>query len=443
MQKKLIFCLFCSAAIFSLSCSDDGGKYKEGARCNANSFGYNGSLCENDDTLVRCANNVIAKYDCDAGCKVEKNSAVCALPDKTACGSVTEKGACRNGDLVKCVDGALATEKCGSGTECQTADGVSQCVPTEELCGDITSNGQCEDNGKTLVYCKSGLIVRETCNPKCLTPDGVFYQCFEKCSAELEALGEAGKCEDNGFTYCSNQYGTISKSCGRDEKCAQDDDGNYRCVSTAAGCGDITSNGVCANDKTLKYCDNGMLKTETCSVRCVSFPDTNNGTFAQCYEPCGNVTADGACSDDKKFLLTCDANNGLISSVCQNGASCAVANGKASCGNASSQQQQTTPVLDCSTNAGKMGLCQETTLYYCNADGSIGTEQCTHQKGCATASDGFAQCYADCGAVTADKCSDKADSIITCDKNIGLSEKVCDEGTSCKAKDGKIGCFEG
>lgn len=444
MSKKLILCIFCSLACITMACSDDkdNDSYKEGAACTENRVGGIGGLCDGN-TSVKCINGHIRITPCSDGCEMRNGEAVCSMPNTKGCGSIDDKGTCRNGNVVKCVDGQLKEDLCGTGQECQRQDDVAQCVQVDELCGEITADGKCENNDKTLVYCKSGLIQRVDCHPKCMTLDGVFHQCFEKCTPEFEKLGEVGKCDGNGYAYCNNQYGMIRLSCGRGEVCGEDANGNNRCLATSSKCGNISASGVCEGD-TLKYCNAGTIKTEECTEGCITVQDGAK-SMAQCRKPCGAVDDKGVCASGDRVVNLCDSNLGLIEKPCNNGQKCAVVGGKAQCvRNESSTDSDVT--LNCNTNEGRKGKCVGNVNYYCSTDGKTERITCTHSRGCAVDVDGLAQCYTDCNGIAVEqgKCSDDGKSLIICDKDVGLLEFYCPDqkpNSTCKQGPGGFQCM--
>lgn len=388
MSKKFVLCLFCSLSCVIMACSDDDKSDK--------------STCSEDGSDNYC--------DSDTGA------------------------------LMICADGEFKQNNCGAGKRCELRNGRAQCVDVSNSptsCGNITENGSCESDGRTLVYCANGVLQREVCDVKCVAADGVFHQCYEKCSPDLEELGNTGMCGQNNasYTYCDSQAGTVTVYCGSGEVCGKDENGFNRCISPSKGCGGITSAGVCEG-KTLKFCNNDKIETQYCTERCVVIDEGSHVSFAQCYAPCGNVTHTGVCSEDGRNTKVCDPDYGLVVKKCAEDEECALVDGKPVC-----KTKIDVPALDCSTNEGKNGKCVNgNVLAYCTANGKVETQKCAHAKGCGVSLEGFASCYEDCGNVSGSMCSSDGKFLLNCDPNIGLTKFSCDADKACSTEDGVAAC---
>lgn len=341
MNRKWLLGAFCACALFSVSCGDGDG-YSNGDYCKSSALPHNGTDCDGT-VLVRCVNDRIETSDCgQLGCEVKSSgAAACKMPDASACGSVTERGLCRNDQLLVCVNNRLQTTNCPRGTVCgEKGDGTFACVDTLTPCGDITPAGKCEDS-KTVVYCENGILKRETCEVGCIEPEEGYFQCLVPCSKSLAALGEVGRCfeDKTGFEVCDSQYGALSQNCSRDTVCGENDKGVMACMSSSSEpkpdpkpdqpsteCGSITDRGVCDGNQ-LKYCDNGKIIMESCSDGCVKVHVNTPDELAQCKMPCGDVTEKGKCLDERT-VHRCDKDYGLIAETCNEGLACQAASGE-------------------------------------------------------------------------------------------------------------------
>jgi hypothetical protein len=78
----------------------------------------------------------------------------------------------------------------------------------------------------------------------------------------------------------------------------------------AGDCGNVTSDGLCVDGKTLVWCDDGQVKEFTCpgGEVCVSHEAFGDGfgCIATQYTACGDVPEEGRCSTDGQRLTWCD-----------------------------------------------------------------------------------------------------------------------------------------
>jgi len=240
------------------------------------------------------------------------------------CGNITSEGCC-DGELLKYCDGGklssidcTASPKCGwdsssSGYDCSTAGGadpsskfVKNCnvltdAPVPDMgpdimpttCGNVTAEGCCD--GETVWYCDQGTLTYINCalgNPKCgWDSSNTWYDC-----------GTSGGADPSG---------TNPKSCGGffGDAGPPPTDGQTAPDGPVVGpCGSITYEGCC-DGQTLKYCDNGALKT----LDCTGSPSCgwqSGGNFYDCgtdgkADPsgtyplaCGGTSTDGSTKAD-------------------------------------------------------------------------------------------------------------------------------------------------
>jgi hypothetical protein len=89
-------------------------------------------------------------------------------------------------------------------------------------------------------------------------------------------------------------------------------------------CGDITSDGLCRDSKTLVFCDDGTLETLTCPAGEVCTTDDRFGGAAGCIATmmagCGDVPEVGTCAGPET-LVFCD-NRAIVERRCPIGTRC-------------------------------------------------------------------------------------------------------------------------
>lgn len=221
------------------------------------------------DEIAYCGedNRVVVKK-CSTGCMFDDADYATCIVD---CGNVGEDGTCSDNVLKFCYsDGknkTLIVEECLNGETCGLVNSLKgsyyDCVekstpstptdPPSSKCGDVPKNGKCSEDGNSALYCVDDNIIPLSCE--------------NGCSVK------------NGIAGCK--------------------------------CGNITSDGIC-KEKELIYCmDNNQLTSAICENGCVA----PAGSYADCFKPCGTVPRDGICVDDKT-LKFCDDNYGLIERKC-------------------------------------------------------------------------------------------------------------------------------
>lgn len=256
----------------------------------------------------KCEGNTAKYCDEDTGEYTEKRCS----DDKPFCGKFTY----HNDTYYGCVEEAP----------------LGQCKGTDGKTYDVF--GKCD--GNTAKYCndETGAYTEEDCSknrekPVCGTfthENDTYYGCVEKSSepplGDGQCKGTDGKtynvfgvCEKNVAKYCDNgQY--KEDDCSKMSEtpvCGEfvNQDGKfYGCIASAepAGCGDVTDDGICAGNRTLQYCNQGKLVTETCDYICAITYDNDDlqtSPYANCYDRCGTIGESGKCFDDNKNLKFC------------------------------------------------------------------------------------------------------------------------------------------
>lgn len=153
---------------------------------------------------------------------------------------------------------------CNGDWSCYPAGGS---VEPPQGCGDIDYTGCC--NGDTLQWCEQGVLKTINCgqNPKCGW-DGAkgFYNCATNGQADpsgqypLQCGGGATCQPDCAGKKCGNDgCGGLCGMCAPGQSCV-----NYQCAAPATECDGITYQGCC-DGQTLKWCEQGQLKTGSCT----------------------------------------------------------------------------------------------------------------------------------------------------------------------------------
>jgi agmatine deiminase len=205
-----------------------------------------------------------AKMEADPGDLCGPQALSCTtLP---TCGNITAAGCCQGSTLKYCDGGKLvsmdctANPQCGwnatqswydcgtagtadpSGTYVMNCDAVTDAAPIDP-CGGVTYEGCCD--GEVLYYCENNQLVTIDCTqgPSCgWQPSGPYYDCGTDGSADPS--------------------GQFPKACVWGDGGPPKTDAKV--TDSGPGCGGIAYEGCC-DGETLKYCDNGVLKTIDCS----------------------------------------------------------------------------------------------------------------------------------------------------------------------------------
>ncbi len=163
----------------------------------------------------------------------------------SACGDLTDVGACEGTTLKYCAGDEIVTEVCAEAKQTcafdQAANGGKgwfACVePTTGVaCGTVTEKGMCD--GAKLSVCKAAALVTETCGGE--TP---------ACLYDPKANGGKG-------AYACSKAVTCAPACEASQKCQLDG---------TCGCDGLDVKGLCDGD-TLRYCLAKKIVTKDCKA---------------------------------------------------------------------------------------------------------------------------------------------------------------------------------
>ena len=431
--KATLVALSVLVALSAFGCSDDEDSNERviGARCTPVSFRYNGTDCQNNN-VIACENNRVTEYVCANGCEIVNNEASCIGGGGSGCGNVTADGMCIGKTLKYCEDDQVKSKVCEvSCGEVRDADGVYyDCIndgPVGE-CGNVSELGEC--NGSVARICVSGKLHERDCSQEglvCQTnASSGRVDCINLVKPPVGECGnidELGVCDGNTLKYCENgslKTRVCPVACGD----KVDDDGiTYKaCIDDAPvnECGNIDEKGVC-NGKIRKYCDNGKLKSENCPVACGEKDDGAGNKIFACIDDapvneCGDIDALGVC--EGKTLKYCGSDNKLVVNDCD-----------IACGEVVDEEEGNYwACLDCSYIQ-DLGICTDDGLVYCEDDEPV---YLSCDNGCKVASTEFAYCFEPCGDVDArGVCAEDNSTVQYCDSTNMLITMYCNEGSTC------------
>lgn len=193
--------------------------------------------------------------------------------DGDSCPGVSDDGYCEGDTLVFCSRGEVRRQDCTKqrpGKSCVEDDGKPHCavVATTEQpdpCDGIPEGGLC-DGDKILVSCKNGQPQRYDCSAGGMVCSG------DPGAASCEARGcgdidYQGVCDGTTLQYCYQntletvECGDYGLGCG-----LQDEDVGNNCVFTSESneCGDLTYEGECSDDATVRWCEDGSVYHYSC-----------------------------------------------------------------------------------------------------------------------------------------------------------------------------------
>ena len=269
-------------------------------------------------TLKFCNDGQLETKKCDVACgEVEGNAGsyydcIDKAPSK-GCGTITEIGICQGNTLKYCDNDVLKSEVCEFGCgEFEDKDGkFYKCNASE--CGDIDAKGVCK--GNQLTYCNKGKLVTEVCAAGCdefEDKNGKFFDCVK---AECGDIDEKGVCDGLTLKYCDDGR-LVEQIC--DIACAEAITTEGAQMNQCVGCDFVMDRGVCLTDGSLVYCDGNVSQKVPCDNGC----KMTSTDFAYCYVPCDDVTSVGVCSEDKRSVSYCNEDDMLLTEYCDEGAVC-------------------------------------------------------------------------------------------------------------------------
>ena len=102
--------------------------------------------------------------------------------------------------------------------------------------------------------------------------------------------------------------------------CSNESDDNNSYV-VGQKCPDhITYDGICDGNKVI-YCNNGVVKEDTCETECM-IKESYTTPFAECYYECGDIDYRGKCASNGYDY--CSKTEGLIHITCSGEKTCAL-----------------------------------------------------------------------------------------------------------------------
>jgi len=320
----------CTPSCNGKECGDDGcggtcGKCADGFTCQA-------GKCSQDPCTPSCTNKECGDNGCGGSCG--------SCPGGWFC----ENGHCNTSCVPACADKQCGDDGCGG--KCGTCAAGQSCVAgvckqgtctpdcTGNVCGDDGCGGSCGSCGNA-EKCENGKCVA-VCQPACAGkdcgPDGCGSSCGV-CPAGF-SCDNAGKCKTGCTADCTGKLcgddgcgglcgscpegqvcvdgkcsdtclpNCVGKNCGPDGcggscgNCPKDFtcDGGV-CVANPAGCGDVTTAGLCVGS-VLKKCASGTVVEVDCAGtgKVCSFIPTSG--MYDCVDTCQPLCAGKQCGDD-------------------------------------------------------------------------------------------------------------------------------------------------
>lgn len=211
-MKRILFALMV-LSLSSVSCSESG----EGKNCDSNMV----SFCNSAGTaLVVCEDGVLNEQQCEKGCSQSTNE--CIKKDNSTTFGCTEISYPRqcSSDLSSyswCENGVIKTQACALGQRCNVLSSACEYPQQQTECTEQTNPAVCLNN--VLTFCMDGTVYTVTC-------------------------GTGTTCD------------AVSKTCRLDA--VQPSESSDICDSESF-------EKECVTPRQLKTCENGKVKTVTCS----------------------------------------------------------------------------------------------------------------------------------------------------------------------------------
>ncbi|KXH60609.1 hypothetical protein CNYM01_00086 [Colletotrichum nymphaeae SA-01] len=243
-------------------------------------------------------------------------------------GSISPDGSCGGANQYNCTTSPFG-DCCSSSGYCGTTSGHcgSGCQDLFGICGaptNISSDGQCDSNGKTCLgstfgdCCSSGGYCgtsSDHCDAGC---NAAFGTCSNAGSGSISTDGTCGK---NGKTCQGSKFGDCCSSggfCGTSKDHCQ-----AGCQSQFGTCGaedNVSTDGTCGtNGKTCKGSSFGDCCSSTgfCGKSTAHCDAGCNAAFGTCNEAASGISADGQCGKNGK---TCKGS--AFGDCCSSGGYC-------------------------------------------------------------------------------------------------------------------------
>ncbi|MBR4985306.1 MAG: hypothetical protein IKY83_06180 [Proteobacteria bacterium] len=333
MNYKVILAALSACAIFA-GCSDDNAASVSAQRCQNEGESY----CSGTNKVLTCTDGVLKENSCGTSkicyngrctqkciksqfiteCVSNASINICSdegYVETIVCdeGNICVNGICRDESMgncdpsfaaqcrgdstaLKCISGAIVSEKCRNGNICRNGSCQAP-VP----CIETTYQPRC-DGPQSYTACQNGYETYLKCEGDMLCSNG-------KCANQCEE-GYKG-CTDDGWTSVSCDNGVLKKTpCLGGQSCI---DGECK---APAECDPETFVAVCEDGKAKKCLSSGKISLEICQ----------NGT--ECYN--GACVTDGPCNIDtfkpvcidKTTVQLCGDNSLKTTVSCDNGYTC-------------------------------------------------------------------------------------------------------------------------
>ena len=269
------------------------------------------------------------------------------------CGTIPIEGKCSGTVARYCAGTTIWEHDCASdgeiciedemGAICGEEPGDGGDIEFIDVCQGISEMGVCDRENNAAVICQGGAeLITLECTPlnaRCTYDSETGHAVCADVSGCGE-IGEEGVCRGTMSVYCWDDI-LYYEECGETAGCGWSIEyGNY-CLSDELGagdCGNVTSEGECAEGHLLSYCEHNTLYEVDC-VR-EGFDgcgyDTEFGEYicfkneAPAPEPCGSITTYGTCADNGSTLKYCNDHDELTVISCAGGA-CGMVEGFADC----------------------------------------------------------------------------------------------------------------
>jgi len=224
-------------------------------------------------------------------------------PGPQGCGDITSEGSCQDGTkgVAYCsTTDELVNEVCENEQHCAWSSGDRgwRCLPSEtDPCRGVTYQGTCT-NG-VLTWCDKGVVQRRHCHDcgeVCGQYDAkVGFRCLEN---QCEGMPVGGRCDGDVAVWCDGAGRIERRDCrARGQRCAfVDEEIGYFCTGSGR-CDGLSYEGTCDGQVAIWCDEDGNPKSMECSRtdRQCRFVNDNVGYY--CTD-CGDVSFQGRCDGD-------------------------------------------------------------------------------------------------------------------------------------------------
>jgi agmatine/peptidylarginine deiminase len=231
----------------------------------------------------------------------------CAAGQSGCSATGTHSWTCGESDEDACLERQYTA--CEAGKACDPATSACSDAAQVDPCGGLAFEGTCVDPG-LVTWCEGGVVEQDSCDAgECCgwNAGKKYYGCIsvcEGCVAECDA-GSAGCSQE-----ATHQWECVEALDGCPVReytsCFPAKCSKGKCPET---CGDVPAGGRCVGPL-LKWCADGLLKTEDCSDSgLVCGPDPDDETKAACRPACQDeceVPGGRQCAADRASVLACD-----------------------------------------------------------------------------------------------------------------------------------------